>query len=63
MYLMNKDDNPAEKEPAKKVDRYIIDLDADEDFMDKVIVIEEEGEWSTILNQMKSGGNLKRSTP
>lgn len=44
MYLMNKDDNPAEKEPAKKVDRYIIDLDADEDFMDKVIVIEEEGE-------------------
>lgn len=44
MHLMNKEERSAEKEPTEGADRYIVDLDADEDIMDKVIIIEEEGE-------------------
>jgi hypothetical protein len=44
MYPMNKEVKSAEKEPTEDADRYIVDLDADEDIMDKVIITEEEGE-------------------
>lgn len=45
MYIMDKIENPAAKKQAEEADTYILDLDADDDdFMDKVIIVEEEGE-------------------